>query len=213
MNGQKVKSKTICTLSLFQDPFFYHYWGATALSETSCFCYCWLGTKSILLLTSYIKWTDKQLNCWPLMAFSLGFVGLHKEANILHAVLDGVWNCAVRLFRVHALNPIVCVQCSSSLMPNTVGLRVIFKLLGHSLKPCIYLHCHQQQYKDGLQAGQLLFYSILFQLNHTAQSTPVIGLLASSAKVLPVLLVFAHRSMPQDYFKWDVFTKVNLNFE
>lgn len=60
------------------------------------------------------------------MAFSLGFVGLHKEANILHAVLDGAWNCAARLFGVHTLNPIVCVQCSSALMPNTVGLRVIF---------------------------------------------------------------------------------------
>lgn len=46
-----------------------------------------------------------------------------------------------KVFGVHTLNPIVCVQCSCSLMPNTVGLRVIFdffkkkllffKLLGH----------------------------------------------------------------------------------
>lgn len=122
----KRSNQRLSALGLFQDPFFYHYWGATALSETSCSCYCWLGTKSTLLLTSYIKWTDKQLNCWPLMAFTLGFVSLHKEANILHAVLDGVWNCAARLFRVHTLNPIVCVQCFSLLMPNTVGLQVIF---------------------------------------------------------------------------------------
>lgn len=77
------------------------------------------------------------------MAFSLGFVGLHKEANILHAALDGVWNCAETLLGVHTLNPIVCVQCSSSLMPNTLGPWVIFlfvwffvgfffKLLGHT---------------------------------------------------------------------------------
>lgn len=74
------------------------------------------------------------------MAFSPGFVGLHKEANILHAALDGVWNCAETLFGVHTLNPIVCVQCSSSLMPNTGGLWVIFsifilfflKMLGHT---------------------------------------------------------------------------------
>lgn len=62
------------------------------------------------------------------MASSLGFVGLHKEANILHAALDGVWNCAGTLFGVHTLNPIVCVQCSSSPMPNTVGHRVIIYL-------------------------------------------------------------------------------------
>lgn len=114
--------------------------GAPALSETSCSCYCWLGTKSTLLLTSYIKWAGKQLNCWPCVAFSPGFVGLHKEANILHAALDGVWNWAGTLFGVHTLNPIVCVQCSSALMPNTGGLWVIFsifilfffKLLGHT---------------------------------------------------------------------------------
>lgn len=118
--------------------------GATALSETSCSCYCWLWTKSILLLTSYIKWADKQLNCWPLMAFSLGFVGLHKEANILHAALDGVWNCAETLFAVHTLNPIVCVQCSSFLMPNTVGLRVIFLFI--FFLSCLAIHNFETLY-------------------------------------------------------------------
>lgn len=82
------------------------------------------------------------------MASSLGFVGLHKEANILHAALNGVWNCAGTLFGVHTLNPIVCVQCSSSPMPNTVGRRVIFYLFIKAawpyttLRPCMYLHDH-----------------------------------------------------------------------
>lgn len=31
-----------------------------------------------------------------------------------------------KVFGVHTLNPIVCVQCSCSLMPNTVGLQIIF---------------------------------------------------------------------------------------
>lgn len=72
------------------------------------------------------------------MAFSLGFVGLHKAANISHAALDGVWNCAGTLFGVHTLNPIVCVQMfllSDAKHCRSLGYFISFsflELLGHT---------------------------------------------------------------------------------